>query len=109
MALESTTENGVTRLAIQDELSIYTATQMKKELVDALSHADECELSLEHVSEIDTAGVQLLLFLRNYAKQAEKHLSYVHHSDAVIAAFERLNLIAHFGDPIIMPAGENKS
>ena len=47
-------------LALQDDLTIYHAAEIKTRLVDALATCDELELDLLQVGEIDTAGLQLL-------------------------------------------------
>ncbi|MBV7296958.1 STAS domain-containing protein [Enterovibrio paralichthyis] len=105
MSIDVNSKDGISHLSINDEMTIYTATAMKNELVDKLCHCHEMEISLENVSEIDSAGVQILIALRQEAAQLKKEMRFVKHSAAVLDVFETLNLAAHFGDPIVLPAG----
>lgn len=89
--------------SISGELTIYTAAQEKQRLLELLmSQAAELELNLAEVSEIDTAGLQVLIMLKQEAKRQNKKLHYVMHSKAVLDVLELSNLSAYFGDPIIM-------
>lgn len=89
--------------SISGELTIYTAAQEKQRLLELLmSQVAELELNLAEVSEIDTAGLQVLIMLKQEAKRQNKKLHYVMHSKAVLDVLELSNLSAYFGDPIIM-------
>ncbi|MCE2593990.1 STAS domain-containing protein [Motilimonas cestriensis] len=98
--------NGVHFFEINDELTIYTAAMMKQELQDLLSKQDELEISLEKVSDIDSAGVQILILLHQQAEKKGKALRFIKHNRQVIDVLETLNLEAFFGDPIVLPAKE---
>lgn len=93
-------------LSLTEDLTIYNALEQKQRLLDALSSADELELDLMQVSEIDTAGLQLLLLLKKEAQRAHKHLSIVAHSQSVRAVIDFCNLAAELGDPLVIPAAE---
>ncbi len=56
------------------------------------------------MSELDSAGVQLLMAARKSAQAARRELHLVGHSPAVLEVFETMDLAAHFGDPLLMPA-----
>ena len=60
------------RLSLSDDLTIYHALAQKALLLAALDGADELELDLAQVSEIDTAGLQLLILLKKEAQRAGK-------------------------------------
>ena len=93
-------------LALQDDLTIYHAAEIKTRLVDALATCDELELDLLQVGEIDTAGLQLLILLKKEAQRAGKTLSIVAHSQTVRAVIDFCNLAAELGDPLVIPAAE---
>lgn len=97
----------VTHLHIDDEMTIYSASTLKDELLNQLESSKDLEVSLQDVSEMDSAGLQIMLVMRDQAQKAGKNLRFVHHSAAVIDVIETLNLAAHFGDPIVMPARES--
>ena len=94
-------------LALQDDLTIYHAAEIKTRLVDALSTCDELELDLLQVGEIDTAGLQLLILLKREGQRAGKRVAIVAHSQAVRSVIDFCNLAADLGDPLVIPAAES--
>ena len=93
-------------LSLVDDLSIYHALEQKQMLLAVLSGADEIELDLTQVGEIDSAGLQLLILLKKEAQRAGKRLAIVAHSQAVRSTIEFCNLAAELGDPLLIPAAE---
>jgi anti-sigma B factor antagonist len=91
-------------LALDGELTIYRAAELKPTLLDALSAARGLTLSLAAVTEIDSAGVQLLIMLKQAALAGGRTLRLVAHSQAVLEVFELLDLGAYFGDPLLVDA-----
>jgi anti-anti-sigma regulatory factor len=90
-------------LRIEGELTIFRAMELKPELLaDPLPE----EINLAGVSEIDTAGVQLLMLAKRTALAQHRELHLVAHSPAVIEVFELLNVAAYFGDPLVMDSSE---
>jgi len=104
MTIEVQEQNGITNIAIKDEMTIYTALEQKNELAQHLKADHELHIDLSEVSEIDSAGLQILLFLKHQATTNNIVLSLVHHSQSVVEVLELLNLTAHFGDPVIISA-----
>jgi len=98
------TTSTAARLQIEGELSIYRATELKQTLMDALNGATSLEVDLHGVTEIDSAGVQLLMLAKATAQSKSCELKLVHHSPAVLDVFELLDLAAHFGDPLLIPS-----
>jgi anti-sigma B factor antagonist len=94
------------RLAIREDLTIYHAMDQKQQLLDALSATQALELDLSQVSEIDTAGLQLLILAKREAALQQKALSIVAHSPAVRQTLDFCNLATFFGDPVVIPARE---
>ncbi len=97
-------KKGVTHLAIQDEMTIYTVLEQKRQIFDSLKSAKELQIDLGGVTEIDSAGVQLLMFLKQEAAGRDVKLCLLQHSRAVVEVLELLNLSKHFGDPIVISA-----
>ena len=94
------------RLVITEDLTIYHAMDQKNQLLDALNSTAGLELDLSQVSEIDTAGLQLLILAKREAARQQKDLSIVAHSPAVRQTLDFCNLAAFFGDPVIITAHE---
>lgn len=90
--------------AIQGELSIYRAAELRQWLAVTLPHDGELNVDLAEVTEIDTAGAQLLLAGKRLARERGCRLRYVNHSAPVLALVELFDLAATLGDPIVLPA-----
>lgn len=98
-------KNGVTRLDLSGELTIYGAADLKGRLLEALAAAAELEVNLSRVTEIDTAAVQLLMLAKREARAAGKDLRLTAHSAASTEALDLLQLGGYFGDPVVLTAG----
>lgn len=92
----------LTRLAIAGEMTIYRAAELKSLLLDAVTSHGHVELDLSEVSELDTAGLQLLMLAKQVARQRRHELRLHGHSPAVLEVFELLNVAAFFGDPLVI-------
>ena len=91
-------------LRIDGELNIYRATELKELLLTPLYQGISLEVDLSGVSEIDTAGLQLLMLAKRTAREHGCDLRLAAHSPAVLDVFELLDLAGLFGDPLLMPA-----
>jgi anti-sigma B factor antagonist len=89
-------------LSIHGELTIYRAAELKQELLAALATPAILEIDLSGVTDIDTAGLQLLMLAKKTAQAQQRELRLVAHSPAVTEVFELLNLAAYFGDPLVI-------
>lgn len=90
------------KVTIDGTLTIYDAIAGKQSLLDALSAVNQLEIDLSGVTEIDTAGVQLLVMLKRTAASAEKNVQLVAHSPASLDVLDQLNLVGYFGDPVVI-------
>lgn len=97
------------RLVVQDEMTIYNVLEHKNTLFSSLKADQELQLDLSEVSEIDSAGMQLLIMLKKQATIINTQLSIVDHSQAVIEVLELFNLVPFFGDPVIISSDWNAS
>ncbi|WP_260954607.1 STAS domain-containing protein [Pseudomonas citri] len=88
------------RIAIEGELSIYTAVQWKKRLDELISEGASLELDLSAVQELDTAGLQLLIMAKKTVAARSGQLRLSNHSHAVLEVFELCGMAAFFGDAI---------
>lgn len=79
-------------LSLSGEMTIYAAGEIKDLLVDRLAANETLEIDLAGVSELDCAGVQLLLMLNQEAQRAQKPLRWRGHSHVVRQVLARLNL-----------------
>lgn len=94
------------RITLTEDLTIYHALEHKQTLLDALDAASELELDLAKVSEIDTAGLQLLILLKKEAQRTGKRVAIVAHSQAVRKLIDFCHMATELGDPLVIPAHE---
>jgi anti-anti-sigma factor len=99
-------ENRPCRFVIEGEMTIYTALEMKDKLLSPLSQCADMELDLAGVGEIDSAGLQLLVLLKQEARAQGKSLSITGHSPAVLEIFDLCKLEGFFGDPVLIRSQE---
>lgn len=79
-------------LFIEGDLTIRRVQEMKDVLLARLAQSQALEVDLAGVTEIDTAGAQLLLMARRAAQASQKELWLVAHSPAVVSLFELLRI-----------------
>lgn len=97
-------DESTTQLVIQNEMTIYTVLEQRDTLLPYLEENKELQLDLADVTEIDSAGMQLLIMLKQQAIRINNQFSLVHHSQAVVEVLELLNLASFFGDPVVLSA-----
>jgi anti-sigma B factor antagonist len=86
----------LTTLVLDGELTIYTVAQVKDMLfADKDSITDQIAVNLEKVAELDTAGIQLLLFAKSVYSNTNKNL-FISSSnelvDSVLDVFDVANI-----------------
>ena len=86
-------------LRIDGEMTIYRATELKAALLAALDGRGALALDLDGVTELDSAGLQLLLLAKNTLGERGGQLRLTRFSEAVGATLALLNLSGHFAAP----------
>lgn len=104
MTVQADWEGDRCRLRVEDELTIYAVAGLKQPMLEPLGRAAEIEVDLGQVSEIDSAGLQLLVLLKREAIATGKRVGFSGHSPAVIRLLDLYNLAGYFGDPLVIPA-----
>lgn len=104
MAIQIKRKGDFVHVHITEALNIYCATEAKDKLLQSLEKGQEVEVDLSELDELDTAGVQLMLMLKNEAQRLGKNCSFVNHSPAVREVIDLLNLATALGDPVVIPA-----
>jgi anti-sigma B factor antagonist len=81
----------------EGDLTIYHVMQSKESLfADHENLPNKIALDLRNVSEIDSAGVQLLLFARIYFAKLQKNLFIAKSNDLVDAVLNKLDVSSQF-------------
>ena len=108
MPIRAETHNGLSLLHIEGDMTIYTAAGLKAELMPHLTQPQEREIDLSAVSEIDSAGLQLLMLAKREAARNlcpsgyASPLRLTRHSRAVLEVLDLCNLAGYFGDPLLV-------
>lgn len=90
------------RMTPAGDMTIYQVAEMKPTLLSGLREGGEIELNLSEVSEMDTAGFQLLLMLKREASRLGKPFRMVGHSHATLEVIDAYRMASYFGDPVVM-------
>lgn len=86
-------QNGDTSNAqIEGELTIYTATELKEQLLQEFGKCKQLQLDLSGVEEVDSAGMQILLLVRKQAIAEEKTLTLSKTSESLECYIDLFNL-----------------
>ena len=86
--------------SLEGEFTIPDVVEAKAQLCAALDQGLCLCLDLSGLEELDTAGVQLLVWLKQEAHRKGKNLTLFAHSPAVVGVFDLLQVTGRFGDPI---------
>lgn len=87
------------RFCLIGELCVLYACDIKPQLLALAKGPEACTIDLAQVSEVDTAGVQLLLMAKREATRSGAHLLFINHSEPVLEAVGLLGLAAELDDP----------
>jgi anti-sigma B factor antagonist len=102
-------ENAPTLISIQDEMTICNVLEQKNILYPHLRTDHDLQIDLSDVSEIDGAGMQLLIFLKHQAHIEKGELRFINHSEAVVEVVNIFNLSSFFNDPVVLLADRKGS
>lgn len=97
MEINLTKGDGVINLDFHGEMTIYDAQQCKNVLLEALRLSEVVNLDLSDVSEIDTAGVQILTSLVQSAKKTNREVFISEPGQAFGAVIHLCNLGSDLG------------
>ena len=103
MCIEIKRKGKTARVALTGELSIYSVAEIKAGLSEAMSSANEIEVDLSGITEMDTAGLQLMLIAK---RNPGKQVRFANHPAAVLRLVDLANLAGVFGDPMVISATE---
>ena len=107
MPIHAETKNGLSLLHIEGDMTIYTAAELKAELMIPMAQPGEREIDLSQVSDMDSAGLQILILAKREAARSGNHLRLTGHSRAVLEVLDMCNLAPYFDDTVWIPHGTN--
>ncbi len=92
----------VSSIEIEGEMTIYRAADLKVTVLEALRKTKVLEIDLSGIIELDTAGLQVLMLAKQTATADKRELRLLQHSPAVMEIFEMVDLVAFFGDAVLV-------
>jgi anti-sigma B factor antagonist len=92
MNLAMNTSPDGAHLTLSGEMTIYSALELKKLLLDACRNHKALEVDLSQVAEFDTAGLQLLVLMQQHARADGTTLRIVNCSTAIADALHLCGL-----------------
>jgi len=111
MSIKVKSNDGSCEVLIEEDMTIYEAIKQKKKLLNALKKLkknEQIKIDLSNVNEMDTAGLQVLLLIKQTAEKARQVVLLVAHSPATLDVINRYNLASYFGDPLIISSTGHK-
>lgn len=84
------------RVYLEGDLTIYNVTELKAHFIAVLDDAKALEIDLALVTEIDSSGVQLLIWIKKERDRLNNSLKLVNMSPEVLHVFELLKLVSFF-------------
>lgn len=94
-------------LTCEGEFTIYRVAEYQRQWLDSLMQSEALALDLSCVTEMDSAGVQVLMLLQREAQLTQKKLRLVAPSKAVNDLLNLYQLLVFFGDSLNDSAVEN--
>ena len=94
------------RAVIEGEMTIYNAAALHASLMLIIAQGRELEINLAGVTEIDSAGVQLLMLAKKQCDGHEHRLTLTEHSNVVLDVFDLMGLHDLFNDPVVLSGGQ---
>lgn len=104
MARKAKEKNEVAHFPIEGDMTIFVAQELREAIIPVITQNDEVEIDLSHVSEVDAAGMQLMVSVKLEAILRGKTLRYVGHSKPVLEMIDLCDLGGFFGDQVIIPS-----
>lgn len=100
MALETNITDKKLTVILDDELSIYTANDFRDSLAEQLQSITSIAINLSKVTEMDSAGLQLLFAIKNL--NAKYDVEFIEHSTAVTEVLEICGLLGQLNDSVLI-------
>lgn len=96
------------RFIAPEEMVVQSAAGIRRDLLLLLESCEGrvLEVDLSSVSEIDTAGMQILLSLRNSLRRKGGRLRLISHTPAVLSLMDLYGLVGYFGNRIVLSPSE---
>jgi len=103
MKINATKNGDQVKAKLQDSLDISTVSEARDNILQLLNSGKSIRFDLSSMTEIDTAGVQLVLAVRKEAVAQGKECRFVHPSPVVEEVFRALGRGWIFDESVLTP------
>ena len=100
----NTNQSNEVVLPIEGEMTIFFAQELREAIMPMIAGNDDIDINLSRVTEVDAAGMQLMISAKLEAVLHGKMLRYSQHSQAVLDMIDLCNLGSFFGDQLVIPS-----
>lgn len=100
MQINATKSGDHVQAALRGSLDISTVSDARDKLLETLNPLESIRFDLSDLTEIDTAGLQLLLAVRKEAESLGVECRFAHPSPAVEGVFRGFGRIGFFDEPV---------
>jgi len=100
--LEKTGDDESVTVAVTGDLTIYTVAQLKEDFKSIINHYKKTEIDFSGIRQVDTAGIQLLLFFKKYNDSADHQLIFRSHSRELLKYMDLYGTAGMFTDKIAL-------
>lgn len=106
--MDHSTPPAAAALTISGEFTVFTAREIKQRLLDLIRQTEttDIEIDLSSVTEIDSAGLQLMVMAKIEGLCRDKTVRFCRHSDPVLDLIDTCGLGRFFGDPLLLTPRE---
>lgn len=88
-------------VTVSGELTVFTVHALRPQLLSALNTSGYLQVDLRDVSEVDGAGIQLLMAAKREAAQRNAAFHLIAPPPNVMATLELTDLIKELGDHVV--------
>ena len=100
MSLDTNITDKKITVVLDDELTIYTANDFRDSLTEQLQGITHIVINLSKVTEMDSAGLQLLFAIKNL--NAKYDVEFIEHSAAVTEVLDICGLLGQLNDSVLI-------
>ena len=104
MTVNVVMNNDMCQVSVEGEMTIFAAQEIKAALEEPISKAGEIEFDLSNITEIDGAGLQIMLMAKIKCMERGTKLRFTGHSQPVLEVLDLTDLGSFFGDPLVIQA-----
>jgi anti-sigma B factor antagonist len=91
-------------IKLSGKLNVYSSKEFYESISSLLQSYDQFQLNFSNLEELDSSGVQCLMYIKKLFTSKNKKIIYLEHSNHVLKTMETLGLVANFGDKIHLNA-----